>query len=72
MDRVACCLASSTYILTASALGSAELAEGTDPLTYALMEKMLPATAPATNAVWSVKPSFGLSIRLPFNSGGGN
>jgi hypothetical protein len=30
------------------------------------------ATVPATNTVWSVKPSFGFSIRLPFNSGGGN
>ena len=29
------------------------------------------ATAPATKGVWSVKPSFGFSIRLPFNSGSG-
>lgn len=27
------------------------------------------ATTPATNGVWSVKPSIGFSIRLPFNSG---
>jgi hypothetical protein len=31
-----------------------------------------PATTPATNGVWSVKPSFGFSIRLPFNSGSGH
>jgi len=30
------------------------------------------ATTPATNGVWSVKPSFGFSIRLPFNSGSGH
>lgn len=30
------------------------------------------ATAPATNGVWSVKPAFGFSIRLPFNSGSGH
>jgi hypothetical protein len=30
------------------------------------------ATTPATNGVWSVKPSLGFSIRLPFNSGGGH
>jgi hypothetical protein len=30
------------------------------------------ATTPATNGVWSVKPSIGFSIRLPFNSGGGH
>lgn len=30
------------------------------------------ATTPGTNGVWSVKPSFGFSIRLPFNSGGGH
>jgi hypothetical protein len=30
------------------------------------------ATVPATNGVWSVKPSFAFTIRLPFNSGNGN
>ena len=30
------------------------------------------ATTPATNGVWSVKPSLGFSIRLPFNSGSGH
>jgi hypothetical protein len=30
------------------------------------------ATTPATNGVWSVKPSFGFSIRLPFKSGSGH
>jgi hypothetical protein len=30
------------------------------------------ATVPATKGVWSVKPSFGFSIRLPFNSGSGH
>jgi len=30
------------------------------------------ASAPATNGVWSVKPAFGFSIRLPFNSGSGH
>jgi hypothetical protein len=30
------------------------------------------ATAPATKGVWSVKPAFGFSIRLPFNSGSGH
>jgi hypothetical protein len=30
------------------------------------------ATVPATKGVWSVKPAFGFSIRLPFNSGSGH
>jgi hypothetical protein len=30
------------------------------------------AIVPATKGVWSVKPAFGFSIRLPFNSGGGH
>jgi hypothetical protein len=38
------------------------------------INQLLPgaATTPATNGVWSVKPSLGFSIRLPFNSGSGH